>query len=93
MITAGSYGNAGAYFTSGGSSNAATRYILGLTSGFAGGRNGTAPYSVIKFPANDGALSTANRITSPSSAIIGWHGPRPVAFPMVEGWNFDTPLT
>ncbi len=93
MITAGGYGNAGAYFTSGGSSNVATRYILGLDGSLGGGRNRVSPYSVIRFPANDGALSTANRIASPSSAIIGWHGPRPVAFPMVEGWNFDTPLT
>jgi hypothetical protein len=90
MMHAGQYGNAGAYFSTG-TSNQATLYMLGIVGNFAGKRPVSA-YSVVRMVGNTN-LSVANRIGSPSAAVIGWCGLRPVAFPLVTGWNFDTPLT
>lgn len=91
MLNAGAYGNAGNYFN-GGSSNVKTGFMLGTnTSGANIGPRGVAAYSVITM--GSAPLSTASRRLAPSSAIIGWCGPRPVAFPLTSRWNFDTPLT
>lgn len=90
LSTAAQYGNAGAYFTSAGSSNAQTRFMLGLSGAFIGKRP-VSVYSVVRMGTTVQTLT--QRIAAPSAAIIGWCGPRPVAFPLVSGWNFDTPLT
>jgi hypothetical protein len=89
MMTAGQYGNAGAYFSSG-TSNQATLYMLGIVGNFSGKRPVSA-YSVARMAGV--GISTVARIAAPSAAVIGWCGLRPVAFPLVTGWNFDTPLT
>jgi len=90
MMTAGQYGNSGAYFNN--NVNTATASFLGLqtTSGFMPHRN----VSVYSVQTMGGApLSIQNRAVAPSAAIVGRVGLRLVAFPLVPGWNYDTPLT
>ncbi len=86
MMTAGQYGNAGAYFTG----SQETGFMLGLRN-VPPGKRPVAPYSVVRM--GDQGLTTVQRIAAPSAAIIGWLGLRPVAFPLVTGWNWDTPIT
>lgn len=88
MLTAGQYGNSGAYFQN--SSNNATGYMLGLASGFAG-RRPVSVYSVIQVAGTN--VSVPTRIATASAAIIGWLGTRPVAFPLTVKWNFNAPGT
>lgn len=88
MMTAKGYGNAAAYFNN--NFNNSTSFQLGIAGGLAGKRPVSA-YSVVR--QGGVAVSLTTRIGSPSAAVIGWLGHRPVAFPLVTGWNFDTPLT
>jgi hypothetical protein len=38
-------------------------------------------------------ISSQARAAASSSAVIGWCGTRPVAFPLTTGWNFNAPGT
>jgi hypothetical protein len=90
MMNADDYGNAGAYFAN--SSNTQTAYFLGLVT--TSGNLGKRPVSVYSVVRQDGTgLAPAARRVAPSAAIIGRLGLRPAAFPLVGGWNYDTPLT
>jgi ABC-type glutathione transport system ATPase component len=91
MMTAGQYGNAGAYFVVNASSNLGTSNMLGLTGGGGAGKSRVSVYSVVRMETQ--AQTPTQRIAAPSAAIIGWLGCQPVAFPLVTGWNFDTPIT
>ena len=91
MLDASGYGNAAAYFTN--SSNTTTAVLLGIQSSFMGKRP-VSVYSVVRIAGTPPqGLTPNNRRSSPSSAIVGWCGPRPVAFPLYPEWNYDTPLT
>jgi len=90
MMSADDYGNSGAYFNN--SSNLSTARYLGLSASVGNiGRSRVAAYTHIREGGVGIALTT--RYGRASSAIPGWQGPRPVAFPMVPEWNWDTPVT
>lgn len=88
MMTAAQYGNSGAYFAN--NANDQTSYMLGLSGAF-GGKRPVSVYSVVRQGGT--AISVPARIGAASAAIIGRVGMRLVAFPLVTGWNFDTPET
>lgn len=90
MMTADQYGNAGDYVFN--NVNTATAYMLGQANVAVLGRNKVCVYSI--FREDGGAPATqAHRRASDGLAIIGWQGPRPVAFPLNGNWTFDLPLT
>lgn len=86
MLTANQYGNSGAYFNN--STNTRTAAMLGLTGPQ---KSRVSSYSVTNMGGTQ--LSQQARHAAPSAAIIGRVGMRLVAFPLVPGWNYSTPLT
>lgn len=95
MLTAQDYGNAGAYFQTSVTTNAATAFMVGQDTSDGNLTFSTVTaYSAIRDNATTppSGLTPSQRLSVPGCAIVGWHGPRPVAFPMVSGWNFDQPV-
>jgi hypothetical protein len=90
MRTPDDYGNAGAYWNN--SSNNRTAMYVAQSSGFGTnlGRNKVAAYSNFREASTPpAALTPDNRQDNAGSAIVGWCGLRPVAFPLQRNWNFD----
>jgi hypothetical protein len=96
MLTADQYGNALDYVTN--STNPQTSFMVGQDSGSGNiGKSRVIYYSVIRDSATNppSAATPAERLGGSGAfgaAIVGWHGPRPVAFPLSDGWNFDIPI-
>lgn len=96
MMTAAQYGNAGAYFQN--SSNFQTAYYVGYDSAEDNQWNRAVYYSVIRDSATlpPSAATPTQRLDGADgfggAAFVGWQGPRPVAFPLSENWNFDVPI-
>jgi hypothetical protein len=98
MMSALDYGNANAYFF--GNANFQTAFMVGVDT-----EDGNLSwsrvtyYSIIRdssvIPPT--AATPTQRLTGAAglggAAIVGRQGPRPVAFPLTEGWNFDQPAT
>lgn len=98
MMTALEYGNAGAVLL--GITNHQTAFMIGVESQDGNLSWARVPYySIIRDSSvTPPTAATPNqRLTGGAgagpAAIVGWHGPRPVAFPCTPGWNFDVPAT
>jgi hypothetical protein len=98
MMNAAQYGNAGAYFAN--NANFQTAFMTGFDTAEGNlGWNRVGYYSIIRDSSvtPPTAASPTQRLTGAAglggAAIVGWHGPRPVAFPLTTGWNFDQPAT
>lgn len=96
MMNASQYGNAFALFDNG--TNFQSLFLLGADTEDGNlGWNRATYYSNIRDSAFSppGALTPTQRLTGGGfggNAFPGWHGPRPVAFPLTDSWNFDHPI-
>lgn len=95
MMTAAEYGNSGAYFLNTLTSNGGTAFMVGQdTSDGNLTWSRVTYYSLLRDSATSppSALSPSQRLANGGNVIVGRQGPRPVAFPMSDGWNFDRPI-